>query len=139
MAKNFGKLKPRYTFFYNKYEWFRASKCLKCNKLTAHRKFPFLIHFEKVGLIIYGLTSRYCSKCEFIVLHQKDVEAEFQYKFGANGKDFFIIGTVDKKIWKKGLERKPLDFQELIENAADFKKVTDYDIQPAGWYFDGER
>lgn len=137
--KHFGKQKPRYSFFLNRYDWFRASKCLKCNKLTALRKFAFLIHFEKIGLISFGLTARYCSKCEFIVLHQKDIEAEFSYKLGEAGKDFFIIGTVDKKTWKKGLEEKTPTLPELLENTADFKKVLDYEIQPAGWYFDGEK
>ncbi len=135
--KHLGKLKPRYLFFYNKHEWFRASKCLKCEKLTALRKFAFLIHFAKAELITFGLTARYCSKCEFIVLHQKDVKAEFINKLGREiGKDFFIIGTVDKKVWKKGLEGKLSNQQEVIENTADFKKVLVYDIQPAGWYFD---
>ena len=135
--KHLGKLKPRYRFFYNKYEWFRASKCLKCNKLTAMRKFAFLIHFDKLNLISFGLTARYCSKCEFIILHQKDVEAELAHKFGGSGKDFFIIGTVDKKVWKQGLEKTP-DLEEVLNNTADFKKVLDYHIQPAGWYFDGK-
>ena len=134
--KRFGKLKPRYLFFYNKYEWFRASKCLKCDKLTAHRKFAFLIHFENVGLLNFGLTSRYCSKCEFIILHQKDVAPEFLNKLGEKSKDFFIIGTVDKKVWKKGLGNNPPLLSEVIENTADFKEVLDYQMQPAGWYFD---
>jgi len=136
-VKNFGKLKPRYLFFYNKYEWFRASKCLQCEKLTSYRKFAFLIHFEGIGLITFGLTARYCSKCEFITLHKKDIVPEFTFRFGRVLEDFFVIGTVDKKVWKKGLVDKPLKFEELIANTADFKKVLDYEMKPAGWYFEG--
>ena len=139
MAKHFGKLKPRYTFFYNKYEWFRASKCLKCEKLTAHRKFAFLIHFEPDTLLSFGLTARYCSKCEFIILHKKDSELFFSQLFGEKNKKHFIIGTVDRKIWKKGLEGEQPSFAETIANTADFKEVLDYEMQPAGWYFDGDK
>jgi hypothetical protein len=100
-------------------------------------KISFLIHFGDLNLVTFGLTSRYCSKCEFIILHKKDVDEEFLYRFGKVADDLFVIGTVDRKTWKKGLEGNPPNFQEIVENLADFKEVLDYEMQPAGWYFEG--
>lgn len=133
--KRFGELKPRYLLFLNRYDWFRASKCMKCDKLTALRKFPFLIHFKPRTLLNFGLTARYCSKCEFIVLHKKDIEEYFFQVFG-EAKEYFVIGTTDRKLWKQGLDGKQPSFKETIKNASDFKEILDYEMQPAGWYFD---
>lgn len=142
--KKFGKLKPRYSLILNQYKDFRASSCIKCDKPTFLRKFPLLIHIEEGGLITLGKTCRYCAKCELIVVHQDELEDELAYKFEtlmpeALGNDYFIIGTVDKKFWKKNLAGEETDFNELLKNTADIKKYLDFEYQPAGWYFDGEK
>lgn len=75
MAENrFGQLPPRYTFALNPYQDARFSKCPKCNRATYLRKFPLLIHIDEYGPIVLGKTCRYCSKCEFIIVHQDELE-----------------------------------------------------------------
>jgi hypothetical protein len=102
--KKFGKLKPRYSFILNEHDEYRASKCVKCDKLTFLRKFVLLIHIDDAGLISLGKTCRYCAKCELIVVHQSELEAELAYKFETLkpevvGNDYLVLGTVDKKFW----------------------------------------
>ncbi len=143
-SKKFGKLKPRYSLILNQYKDFRASKCIKCDKPTFLRKFALLIHIEEGGLITLGKTCRYCAKCELIVIHQDELEAELAYKFESLmpeviGNDYFIIGTVDKKFWQKQLSGDSASFEELVNNSADIKKYLDFQYQPAGWYLDGEK
>ncbi len=141
--KNFGKLKPRYSLILNQYKDFRASKCIKCENPTFLRKFPLLIHVDEGSLVTLGLTCRYCAKCELIVVHQDELEGELAYRFQnfkpeTVGNDYFIIGTVDKKHWKKGLAGKATTLDEILKNTADIKEYLDFEYQPAGWYFDGE-
>jgi len=110
-SKNIGKLKPRYSLILNQYADFRASKCIKCDKPTFLRKFALLIHIDDGGLITLGKTCRYCAKCELIVVHQNELEDELVYKFEVLqpeiiGNNYFIIGTVEKKILAKANARK---------------------------------
>jgi MinD superfamily P-loop ATPase len=78
--KNIGKLKPRYSLILNQYADFRASKCIKCDKPTFLRKFALLIHVDGGELITLGKTCRYCAKCELIVVHQDELEADLPAK-----------------------------------------------------------
>jgi MinD superfamily P-loop ATPase len=142
--KKFGKLKPRYSFILNKYQDFRASKCIKCDKPTFLRKFALLIHIDDAGLITLGKTCRYCAKCELIVVHQNELEAELAYKFEtlkpeAIGNDYLVLGTVEKKFWQQQLIQANTSLEELLKHTADFKKYLDFEYQPAGWYFDEEK
>lgn len=141
--KKFGKLKPRYSLILNKYEDFRVSKCIKCDKPTFLRKFPLLIHIKESSLITLGMTCRYCAKCELIVVHQDELEGELACAFGklkpeVVGSDYFIVGTVDKKHWKNNLGETGSNLDELLEHTADIKEYLDFKYQPAGWYRDDE-
>ena len=143
-SKNIGKLKPRYSLILNQYADFRASKCIKCDKPTFLRKFALLIHIDDGGLITLGKTCRYCAKCELIVVHQNELEDELVYKFEVLqpeiiGNNYFIIGTVEKKFWQRQMLENFASFEELLKNTADIKKYLDFQYQPAGWYFDGQK
>lgn len=143
-SKNIGKLKPRYSLNLNQYADFRASKCIKCDKPTFLRKFALLIHIDDGGLITLGKTCRYCAKCELIVVHQNELEDELVYKFEVLqpeiiGNNYFIIGTVEKKFWQRQMLENFASFEELLKNTADIKKYLDFQYQPAGWYFDGQK
>jgi hypothetical protein len=76
-----GKLPPRYKFILNEYPGERLSKCPLCKKPTHERKFALLIHIDEWGLMVFGKTSKYCSKCELIIVHQHELEAELAYSF----------------------------------------------------------
>ncbi len=142
--EKFGKLKPRYSLILNQYEDFRASKCTKCEKPTFLRKFPLLIFIEELGLMTLGFTSRYCAKCELIVVHQDELEHELAFAFEKTkpeiiGNDYLIVGTVDKKHWKKGLAGETTTLKDILENTADIKEFLFLEIEPAGWYRDSEK
>lgn len=143
-SKKLGKLKPRYSLILNQYSDFRASKCVKCDKPMFLRKFALLIHIDDGGLMTLGKTCRYCAKCELIVVHQDELESELAYRFETLkpeiiGNDYFIVGTVEKKFWQKQLKDNSASFEELLKNTADIKKYLEFEYQPAGWYFDGEK
>lgn len=135
--KRFGKQTPRYSFALNPYQDVRFSTCPKCKRLTHLRKFPLLIHVDQFGLFALGKTCRYCSKCEFIIAHQDELESVLAAAFAEQapqfiGNDYFIIGTVERKVWKKGLDAK-IDLQDILDHTADFKKYFTLSYEPAQW------
>ncbi|MBC8183076.1 hypothetical protein H8E88_18390 [candidate division KSB1 bacterium] len=133
-----GKLTPKYSFVLNKYSDYRVSKCPDCDFNTFKRKFPLVIFVTKGVPITLGLTCTYCSKCELIIAHQHELEEEL-YKIFIEidpemiGNEYYVVGTVDKKIWKKTIGKKS-NFTQMLEHAADFKEVLELKYQPAGWY-----
>ena len=73
------------------------------------------------------------------MVHQDELEAELAYSFSKFapeiiGNEYLVIGTVDKKVWKKGLEGSSGEFGEMLKHIADFKRVYDLHIEPGGWY-----
>ena len=134
--KTFGRLKPRYSFILNPYKDARFTKCPKCNQLTRLRKFALLIHVEEFGLVTQGKKCRFCPFCELLIAHQNELEAELAFNLTKIApqvfrKEYFVMGTVERKVWRKGMHDH-LSFDELRQNTADFKKLLD--IKPARWY-----
>lgn len=133
----FGKLTPRYTFALNPYREVRFSTCPKCNRLTYLRKFPLLIHVDQFGPFALGKTCRYCAKCELIITHQDELEPILAAMFAQHapqliGNEYLVIGTVEKKVWKKGLDEQ-LTLEVIREQTADFKRYVTLEYQPAHW------
>jgi hypothetical protein len=134
-----GKLKPQYSFILNPYRDIRLSKCPKCEKLTHLRKFVLFILIKDFGQMTLGKTCRYCSKCELIMAHQDELEAELSFGLQkiasqAIGNEYFVVGTFDKKVWKRGLQGESTTTTEMLDHLADFKKVLDLQVEPGGWY-----
>src|SRR5262245_20244008 len=77
--RSIGKLRPRYSFILNPYRDARLSKCPKCERLTFLRNFAMFIHVDKWGPLVLGKTCRYCARCELIVAHQDELEAELAH------------------------------------------------------------
>lgn len=143
-TQKIGKLPRRYGYMLNPYADLRLSKCPKCEKVTHKRKFALFIFVDPLGPIILGKECRYCSRCELIMVHQDELEAELKFQLSniapeMIGNDYHVLGTVDKKVWKKALEGEQPPFKEVLKHMADFKKYYDLDYQPAGWYFEGNR
>jgi hypothetical protein len=135
---NFGELKPKYSFILNPYSEHRVSSCPLCQKLTHMRKFALLIYVEDWGIMTLGKTCRYCTPCELIIAHQDELEQELTLSFSrikpeVIGQPYLVIGTIDKKVWKRGLKERPT-FEETRKNTADFKKVLDLVVEPGGWF-----
>ena len=141
MAKpRFGGLPPRYTFFLNPYTDYRFTRCPNCDQPTRLRKFVLFIHVDPDHLLSMGKTCRFCPKCEWLIAHQDEVEAELVTLFSrldpkAIGNDYLIVGTVDRKVWREGLQR-PKTIDEVLpaSRVADFKDVRRVEVRPAGWY-----
>lgn len=139
-ADRIGKLPPRYILGINPYRETRFSKCPKCERPTYPRKFPLLIYVKQAesGPLVLGKTCKYCSKCEFIIVHQDELESTLAAAFAerepaALGNDYFIIGTVEKKIWKQSLENPETPYQDILARTADIKKYVELIYEPARW------
>jgi hypothetical protein len=71
--------------------------------------------------------------------HQDELESQLAYSFSKIqpefiGNEYLVIGTVDKKVWKKGLEGGGGEFGEMLKHIADFKRVYDLHVEPGGGY-----
>lgn len=135
----FGKLPPRYSFLLNPYPDERLTKCPNCGKLTYLRKFALTIHIEGWGIMVLGKTCRYCSRCEMIIAHQDELEAELAYAFGriapqAVRNDYTVLGTMEKKVWQQGCHGKGEALDESLRHIAEFSKVLTLEVEPGGRY-----
>ena len=140
MAKaKIGKLPPRYSFILNPYSDERLSKCPKCHRPTHLRKFALLIHIDEWGPMALGKTCRYCTRCELIIAHQDELEAQLADSFSSIAPDvignkYMVLGTVDKRIWQSELQGSGRQLSEVLKHTADFKTVLDLKVEPGGWY-----
>ena len=132
-----GKLPARYSFLLNPYQDVRLSKCPQCDRPTHSRKFPLLIHLDGFGALVLGKTCRYCTRCELIIVHQDELEGEMaismrQLAPNVVSREYFVIGTMDKKVWQQGLQAASRPLANMLEHVADFKKYLDLKVD-GGW------
>jgi len=67
------------------------------------------------------------------------MESELTYSFALRapeviGNDYIVLGTVDKGVWKRGLEGSGIELRETLQHMADFKKVLELKVEPGGWF-----
>jgi hypothetical protein len=120
----FGGLPPRYSFMLNPYPDQRLSRCPLCEQKNRQRKMPLLIHIDPLHLIALNYTCRYCQDCDLLIAHKHEIEHLLtelfrQYDPGVIGNNYLIIGTVEKSIWREGLEQ-PKAIAEMLPHASDF-------------------
>lgn len=137
--RHVGTLPPRYTFMLNPHGFERLSRCPKCRKPTFPRKFALLIHIDDFGAMTLGKTCKYCSKCEMIMCHQDELEAELTHSCELRapevlGRAYFVIGTIERKTWKAGLAGEPVTHENLLSHTAEFRKQLGLSLIPRGWY-----
>ena len=123
--RHFGELPPRYQFMLNPYPDQRISRCPLCEAKTGQKKVPLLIHVEPQHLIALNYTCRFCQSCELLVGHKHTIEHVLFELFRLNcpkdiGNTYFIIGTVEKVAWRKGLTER-LDISGLLPHTSDFE------------------
>jgi len=136
--RHIGKLPPRYSFALNPYRDARFSKCPRCNRIMNMRKFPLFIHIDGWGPFTLGKTCRYCPRCEFIIVHQDELEQQLSYFFEQHcpelaGNDYLVLGTAGLKAWKKGLRGKGHSLEHMLEHVSDFKEVLKLEVDYGGW------
>ncbi len=86
-----------------------------------------------------GKTCKYCSRCELIMMHQDELEAELAHSFSQSapeviGNKYMVLGTIEKKVWQDGVKGSSTQFDKVLKHMADFKKVYDLEYDPGGWY-----
>ena len=134
-----GKLPRRYSLLLNSHAEVRLSKCPKCQKVTHLRKFALFVHIDQWGPMVLGKTCRYCSRCEMVMVHRAELEEELARGFSQRapqviGNDYLVLGTMEKKIWREGLEGEARPLAGMLEHVADFKHQYELDYTPGGWY-----
>jgi hypothetical protein len=138
MAKRrIGGRPPRYSFILNPYIDVRLSKCPQCDRPTHLRKFALFIHIESYGPLVLGKTCRYCTRCELIVAHQNELEAQLAHGLSriapeAVGGEYLVLGTMDRKVWQQALSGGGTELAASLEHLAEFKKVLDLKVE-GGW------
>lgn len=134
-----GKLPPLYKLFLNPYSNVRfTTSCPGCSGKTRQRKLPLAIHVHQFGMVILNKTCRFCPYCELLIAHQDEIEALLaritpQTAPPTAGDDYLIVGTVERKPWRRGLTS-PLTNAEMLEALHDFKDHLQFKPAPR-WEF----
>ena len=73
------------------------------------------------------------------MMHQDELEAELTYSFSkfapeVIGNEYLVLGTIEKRVWQKGVKGDGTEVGEILKHVADFKKVYDLEYDPGGWY-----
>ena len=136
--QSFGKLPPRYSFILNPHKDLRCSTCPKCERKTGVRKFALLVAVKGAEPVVLGKSCKFCATCELIICHQDELEGLLAAMFGpvkpeVLGNEYFVIGTVERPSYRKGLQSK-ITAGEVLEHLAEFKKHLELGYRPAGWY-----
>jgi Zn-finger nucleic acid-binding protein len=134
-----GKLPPRYSLLLNSHAEVRLSKCPKCQKVTHLRKFALFVHIDEWVPMALGKTCRYCSRCEMVMVQRAELEAELARGVSQRapqviGNDYLVLGTMEKKMWREGLDGEAKPLAEMLKHVADFKHQYELDYKPGGWY-----
>jgi hypothetical protein len=137
-----GNLTPLYKFFLNPYADVRfTSSCPNCCSKTKQRKLPLAIQVSDWGMVILNKTCRFCPACELVIAHQDEIEGFLVQLFAESapevvGKDYLIVGTVDRKDWRRGLVE-PLNSVEMLAALHDFKDHLHFKPSPR-WEYSGQ-
>jgi hypothetical protein len=128
-----GNLPPRYSFVLNPHANVRLTKCPNCRKATHLRKFALFIHVGEWGAMALGKTCRYCSQCEVMMVQQAELEEELAHGLSrvapqVQAKDYLVLGTIEKKAWRKGLKAKAKPLAAMLDHVAQFKHH--YKLEP---------
>jgi hypothetical protein len=134
-----GKLLPRYSLLLNSHAEVRLSKCPKCWKAAHLRKFALFIHIDEWGPMVLGKTCRYCSRCAMVMVQRAELEAELAHGLSqiapqVIAKHYLVLGTMEKKIWREGLDVEAKPLAGMLEHVADFKRQCELQYKPGGWY-----
>lgn len=131
-----GKLPPRYRFLLNEYVDQRFSRCPGCGEKTGQRKLPLLIHVEPMNMVALNKTCRYCARCDILIAHHDELEEILSNMFDVRvpmkfDRDYFVLGTIDRKNWRDGLE-KTVTVDESLKRLHGFKAYLDVECT-GGW------
>ena len=135
-----GNLSPQYEFFLNPYRDVRfTTSCPGCSGKIKQKKLPLAIHIGDWGMIILNKTCRFCPRCDLLIAHRDEIETLLSQVLPSDashtiGKDILIVGTVERKEWRRGLT-KPLTGPEMLDALHDFKDYVQF--EPPRWEYTG--
>lgn len=143
-------MKKKYRFFLNPYRNMAFTKCPKCEGKTKVRKFCLMIHCgppkprpgQRIQLLSLNKSCKFCPYCELIIAKKAELEEVLQPMFSQMGipfsaENYFVMGTMSREDWKQN-QKEPLEIKEAIKRIAVFRDVWDFEVRPAGWYFEDE-
>jgi hypothetical protein len=58
---------------------------------------------------------------------------QFQNREKLEKDDYFVFGTQDKTLWRKGIDKKASP-EELLDGFTVFKNKLNFYVQPGQWY-----
>ena len=130
--------RARHYLFLNPYHDTAFTRCPKCEEKTKIRKYCLVIHIDPKQLLSLNKSCRYCPTCDLIIVKHAELKGILTAFCEQNapeieGNDFFVLGTMDRKDWKKG-QTEEMSQQEAIKRLFPFKDAWDFEVIPAGSY-----
>lgn len=134
------KTKEQHYFFLNPYKEYVFTRCPKCETKTKIKKFCLLIHIEPRHLLALNKTVRFCPYCDLIIVKKEELEqllcVDCEKRFPEIiGNDYFVLGTMERKDWKKGLQEKVYS-KDAIDHTHLFKNIWSFEVEHGGWVYD---
>ena len=132
-----GKLEPKYNFSLNPYTELRFSSCPDCGTKTGQRKLPLIVHVDPMNLILLNYTNRYCKKCNMLIGHKLEIEhylteVFLKIKPEVVGNNYFVFGTVEKKVWRENIDQTKTS-REILKHSHDFISYQELSMTMGGW------
>ena len=132
-----GALPSRYSFALNSYTDVRFTTCPACEAQTRVRKIPLAIHIEGLGLFVLRKTCRLCVACDMVIVHGDELDTLIaarrpQRKASNRPLEYLVLGTVDPRVWRRGLAG-GVSFDELLQHMADFRRYMRIEHTGGGW------
>ncbi len=126
LRRRMGALPPRYSFALNPYRDVRFTICPGCEAKTGLRKMPLIIHTKGLGLFVLRKTCRLCVACDMVIVHQDELEPLIRARLprpkpARKPLEYLVLGTVDSRVWRKGLAG-GVSLDELLQHMADFSR-----------------
>ncbi len=136
--------KERHRFALNPHPDVRFTRCPLCEKPTKQRKFVLAINIQPGTLLALGFTCRYCPGDDLIIAHQDALEAEMAIGIGQRmpdlvGHDYLVLGTVERKVWRKGLHGGETPMEQAMPALHPFREMLDLPPLRWGWFPDDKR
>lgn len=125
----------RHRFFLNPYEDCAFTKCPKCDRKTAVRKFPLVIHIEPGQFLVLNKQCKYCAYCDLVIVKQSSLEALMvvgveRHDPSVIGNKYLVIGTLSQQDWRaRDIFPTP---KETLDRTKVFRDVWQFEVT-GGW------
>jgi hypothetical protein len=132
-----GKLPPMYRFILNPHTDVRFSTCPNCEGKMLVRKVPLFIHVQPHYPTTINKHSRYCPKCDILIVHQDELEHRLALTYEKRqpeiiGNEYLVLGTLEPSSWRNR-DKEPLVIEDVLDHVHDFKERLEVKYTPAHW------